>query len=105
MRQNREVTMHYVILFTDNPAADPAIRTRLMGAHLDFLEANGDRILSAGPLSENGAPAGGMWVVDLAGPEEAKALVEADPFWPTGLRASWRVLAWRQVFADGKRQA
>ncbi|MES2144943.1 MAG: YciI family protein [Pseudomonadota bacterium] len=96
--------MHYVILFTDNPDADPAIRTRLMGAHLDFLEANGDRILSAGPLREGDAPAGGMWVVDLAAADEAKELVEADPFWPTGLRASWRVLAWRQVFADGKRR-
>jgi uncharacterized protein len=104
MGQNMEATMRYVILFTDNSDADPAIRSRLMGAHLDFLEANGDRILSAGPLSDAGAPAGGMWLVELAGPDEAKALVEADPFWPTGLRASWRVLAWRQVFAEGKRR-
>lgn len=30
-------------------------------------------------------------------------LVRDDPFWPTGLRSAVRVLAWRQVFADGKR--
>jgi hypothetical protein len=28
----------------------------------------------------------------------------ADPFWPTGLRKAVRVLAWMQVFADGKRR-
>jgi uncharacterized protein YciI len=32
------------------------------------------------------------------------ALYRADPFWPTGLRRSVRVLAWSQVFADGKRR-
>jgi hypothetical protein len=26
-----------------------------------------------------------------------------DPFWPTGLRRSARVLAWKQVYADGAR--
>jgi uncharacterized protein YciI len=34
---------------------------------------------------------------------EVDALVKADPFWPTGLRKSVRILAWTQVFADGKR--
>jgi hypothetical protein len=31
------------------------------------------------------------------------ALVKEDPFWPTGLRRSVRVLEWSQVFRDGKR--
>jgi uncharacterized protein YciI len=31
------------------------------------------------------------------------ALVRNDPFWPTGLRKSVRILAWAQVFADGER--
>ena len=30
------------------------------------------------------------------------AHVEADPFWPTGLRRSVRILEWRRVFADGE---
>ena len=29
-------------------------------------------------------------------------LVHEDPFWPTGLRKSVRVLLWKRVFADGK---
>jgi uncharacterized protein len=31
------------------------------------------------------------------------ALVRSDPFWPTGLRETVRVLQWTQVFADGRR--
>ena len=34
-----------------------------------------------------------------------EALVKEDPFWPTGLRRSVRILGWSQVFADGKRLA
>ncbi len=30
-------------------------------------------------------------------------LIRQDPFWPTGLRASVRILVWNQVYADGKR--
>ncbi|HKY93757.1 MAG TPA: hypothetical protein VJL84_00570, partial [Kiloniellales bacterium] len=29
--------------------------------------------------------------------------VKADPFWPTGLRKGVRILAWKQVFGEGKR--
>jgi hypothetical protein len=29
--------------------------------------------------------------------------VKEDPFWPTGLRRSVRILSWSQVFAEGKR--
>jgi hypothetical protein len=31
-----------------------------------------------------------------------RRLIEADPFWPTGLRKAVRVLEWTRVFADGK---
>jgi hypothetical protein len=33
-----------------------------------------------------------------------RRLCERDPFWPTGLRKSVRILEWRQVFADGQVQ-
>jgi hypothetical protein len=32
-----------------------------------------------------------------------EALVKEDPFWPTGLRGSIRILCWSRVFADGMR--
>ena len=34
---------------------------------------------------------------------EVERLVRDDPFWPTGLRQSVKVLEWKQVFAHGKR--
>ena len=51
---------------------------------------------------EDGSPAGGIWIVEAEGIDAVKALYQADPFWPTGLRKSVRVLEWTQVFADGK---
>ncbi|HEX2114332.1 MAG TPA: YciI family protein [Alphaproteobacteria bacterium] len=95
--------MLYVVLFTDNPARAEA-RMRLMPAHLDFLERNSARVRAAGPLREgDGAPAGGLWLVEAADLAEVETLYQEDPFWPTGLRQSVRVLQWTQVFADGQR--
>jgi uncharacterized protein YciI len=95
--------MLHVVLFTDN--ADRAdARQRLMPAHLAFLEHNADRILAAGPLlATDDSAAGGLWLVDAESADAVGALVHADPFWPTGLRQTVRVLRWRQVFADGRR--
>jgi hypothetical protein len=95
--------MLYVVLFTDNPERAEA-RTRLMPAHLGFLERNRARVRAAGPLRDGtGAPAGGLWLVDAADSAEVEALCREDPFWPTGLRQSVRILQWTQVFSDGRR--
>jgi hypothetical protein len=50
-----------------------------------------------------GAHGGGLWLVEADGLAVVDALVKEDPFWPTGLRRSVRVLEWSQVFRDGKR--
>jgi uncharacterized protein len=94
--------MRFAVLFEDDPAkAD--VRPKLMPEHQAFLAAHAERILEAGPLLEaNGAPAGGLWLMEAQDAEAAMALVHQDPFWPTGLRKSVRVLAWRRVFAAGK---
>jgi uncharacterized protein YciI len=36
-------------------------------------------------------------------PIKVQALVEADPFWPTGLRKSIQILEWTRVYADGRK--
>jgi uncharacterized protein YciI len=96
--------MIYVVLFTDNPA-HAASRQRLMPDHLAFLERNAGQIRAAGPLrAEDGSAAGGLWLVEVATVAEVTALTLSDPFWPTGLRQSVRVLEWTQVFADGRRR-
>jgi len=96
--------MLYAVLFEDEPGLGDEVRRRHMGAHLAFLAANAARIKAAGPLREGaGDAAGGLWLVEADSPEAVHALVRQDPFWPTGLRRSVRVLAWSQVFADGRR--
>ena len=96
--------MTYIVLFEDDPDADPDTRKRHMPAHLAFLENNASEVRAAGPLkSTDDAPAGGIWIVESADPARVEALVREDPFWPTGLRKSHRILLWTRVFADGAR--
>lgn len=94
--------MLFAVLFEDDPARADA-RARHMAGHLAFLEREAAVVRAAGPLLEAGAGAGGLWLVEAASESEVRRLVEADPFWPTGLRRSVRILAWRRVFADGRR--
>lgn len=95
--------MLFAVLFEDDPARADA-RARHMADHLAFLEREADSVRAAGPLSEDGEAAGGLWLVEAADAAAVRRLVEADPFWPTGLRRSVRILAWRQVFAEGRRR-
>ena len=93
--------MRYIVLLEDDPDRSD-VRPRLMPQHLDFLKKHAGEILEAGPLSEaEGKPAGGLWVVEAESAERVNELVESDPFWPAGLRKSFRTLAWRRVFAAG----
>lgn len=96
--------MKYVILFEDDD--DFAhMRQQHMADHLAFLGRNSDRIESAGPMKESDGetPAGGIWIVDAEDAAQAQALVEEDPFYPTGLRKSIRILEWTQVYANGQK--
>lgn len=96
--------MLYLVMFTDH-AEHAEARQRLMPEHLAFLERHRDRVRAAGPLVDagDGSPAGGAWLVDSAGRAGVEDLIHQDPFWPTGLRRSVRILEWRRVFADGRR--
>lgn len=97
--------MLFAILFDDNPDADPDIRARHMAEHRAFLTQNAASIQAAGPLLDVGTVAGGLWIVDVPAPEAAEDLIKKDPFWPTGLRQSYRILQWRQVFRDGEQMS
>ncbi len=96
--------MRFIILFEDNPDADPNIREAHMAGHLSFLEDNAHKIRAAGPLSKSsGEAAGGLWLVDAETERDVERLVRDDPFWPTGLRKSFSIFNWNQVYADGTR--
>jgi len=96
--------MLYAVVFEDAANLGPDVRRQHTPAHLSFLDKNAARIRAAGPLrAPSGDPVGGLWLVEADSADAVHALVREDPFWPTGLRQSVRVLAWSQVFADGKR--
>jgi uncharacterized protein len=96
--------MRFVVLFEDDLAAGIDVRRKHMPEHLAFLERSALKVVAAGPLkASDGRDAGGLWLVDVADPSEVDALVKQDPFWPTGLRKSVRILTWNQVFANGCR--
>ena len=96
--------MRFVVLFEDNPER-AAARAQLMPDHLAFLGRHASSMLAAGPLADagDGAAAGGMWLVEAPDHDAVRTLIETDPFWPTGLRRSVRILRWNRVFADGQR--
>ena len=96
--------MKFVVLFEDNPGAGAGVRAKYMPDHLAFLERNSANVEAAGPLKDqDGSIAGGLWIVEALNEAHVRKLVEEDPFWPTGLRKSVRILSWTQVFAEGRR--
>ncbi len=82
--------MKYAVLFEDNDEF-AHVRPKFMADHLQFLADNGDTINAAGPMKDASTldPAGGLWIVETDNREQVQALVEADPFWPPGLRKRW----------------
>ena len=97
--------MIYAVILEDD-ASRTDMRAKHMPDHLSFLERNAASIHAAGPLRDTAddTPAGGLWIVQADSPQAVQALLEADPFWPTGLRKSIRILEWTRVFSGGKRQ-
>jgi uncharacterized protein len=108
-KAREEAGMKFVVLFEDDPDAGADVRRNHMSEHLAFLERNSDKVNAAEPLKTpagqgaGGQGAGGIWIVDANDAGEVDRLVKQDPFWPTGLRKSVRILAWNQVYAEGKR--
>jgi uncharacterized protein len=96
----------FIVLFEDDPARAEEVRRKHMADHLAFLEKHAAMVRAAGPLRDatDDTPAGGLWLVEAESAGRVDQLVWEDPFWPTGLRRSVRVLAWKQVFADGVRR-
>ncbi len=95
--------MLFAVRFEDNPDVGSEVRAKCMPDHLAFLTRNAADIKSAGPLlTPDNQIEGGLWLVEAQNTAQVDDLVKADPFWPTGLRRSVRICAWKQVFADGK---
>ena len=98
--------MDYVVIFADNDEK-AGKRAEFMKDHLAFLRANAERISAAGPVkdAQTGLPAGGLWLIRAQNHEEVIDLVMRDPFWPTGLRKSYRILEWTKVYQSFERSS
>lgn len=95
--------MRFVVQFTDNEEHSDK-RATFMQEHLAFLDRNKDAVLAAGPLTEvaSGTGAGGLWIVEASTEARVQALIEEDPFFPTGLRKKIKILSWKLVFENGE---
>ena len=98
--------MLYVVTMEDEPKNADA-RPKFQKDHAAYVESILGRLRAAGPLTDakTSAAAGALWMVEASGPDEVRKLLEADPYYKAGLRKNIRIVAWKQVFADGKRVA
>ena len=89
----------YAIICFDRPDSAP-LRNEHRGAHLQFLEANAQKIVFGGPLkaAPDSESSGAIIVVSCATRKEAEALIGADPFYRGGVYESVAVRAFKQVF-------
>ena len=91
----------FAVRFHDRADQLP-VRQAQMQAHLAWLESHQDQVLVAGSLrTVPETPAvGALWVVRADNRAAVQALVETDPFWLHGLRASCEILHWFKAFPD-----
>jgi uncharacterized protein YciI len=85
----------WVCIFDDTPQM-LAIRSDRRASHHAFLTENADKILRAGSLCPNGddPPIGGLWILNVAGRDEAAALIERDPYYVPQHR-TYRLFEWK----------
>lgn len=91
--------MIYCVFFEDDEQFSGA-RAIHMRAHLEFLKKNQHIIREAGPLFDIfEKKSAGLWVAEADSVDDVIRCIEMDPFWPTGLRKSYRLMEWHQVFS------
>jgi uncharacterized protein len=84
----------WVCIFDDAPEM-LAVREARRVSHHTYLSQNADKIVRAGALcSDGGAPTGALWVLDVAGREEAVRLIERDPYFESQHR-SFCLFEWK----------
>lgn len=93
------------MLFIAHYVDDPDklhVRDKYTDDHMEYLMANTDHIVAAGPLRKDlGAPpVGAVWIVEADDVTSAEAVLDRDPFWIHGLRRSRSILHWYRAAPD-----
>jgi uncharacterized protein YciI len=70
--------------------------------HLDYLEAEKDRVLLSATKydTDTRAVLGFVWIIDAADAAEAEAICQRDPFWTAGLRTSFHLCSLTKADPD-----
>ena len=90
----------YAIIARDKPGA-AATRMEKLKAHLAHVEAGLDRLAVAGPLrDEEGNFTGSLLVVKAESEAEARALLEADPYYKAQIWSDVEIRAFNAAAGD-----
>ena len=90
----------FAIIAIDAPGEAP-LRAEVRPRHLHHLRGIGERLISAGPLlEEGGTPVGSLVIATFDDLAAARAFAVEDPYARAGLFADVRVNAWRQVLPE-----
>lgn len=78
----------YLVLAYDGPDSQP-MRDKHLDAHLEHIERNLDRYIVCGPMLKDGGPAllGSFFVVFAKDAEDARAILDGDPYLNCGMYA------------------
>jgi uncharacterized protein YciI len=90
--------MHYIVFAVDKPGHQD-LRLANRPDHLEYLKANKDIIVTAGPTqSDDGeSMTGSLLVLDVADRRAAETFAENDPYAKAGLFESVQVKRWKRV--------
>jgi uncharacterized protein YciI len=75
--------MYFVVIGKDPPGGAP--RRAQRPAHLEFVEGRQDAIIYGGPLLEEGAMVGSLFVLDLPDRAGLDAYMAEDPYFTPGI--------------------
>jgi hypothetical protein len=90
--------MFYAFYCLDKAGAGE-IRAQNRAAHVAYLKAQGDKLVTAGPLlgDDEAAMVGSLIVLDLADRAAAESFAAGDPYAHAGLFRSVEIRPWKKV--------
>jgi uncharacterized protein YciI len=96
--------MPYIIQFLDKPDSGH-VRAERRPQHLEYLDANKDKLLAAGSLLDDDGSGGhgGIIIVDTDDRGEAERFIANDPYSRAGLFETVTVTRWRKAFYNFER--
>lgn len=88
--------MKFLVRFTDRPNVTK-LREDHRESHLEWLREHHAQIRIAGPVFDGERSVGAYWAVNAESQSEVQTLIQEDPFWKVGIRASVTILRWKNV--------